>query len=725
MTARKREESLQDTPISITAFTGELLAARNIDNVAQIGDITPNLTINQSASFSGSPSSTAIFLRGIGQVDFTLNTDPGVGLYVDGVYISRSIGGLIDLVDVDRIEVLRGPQGTLFGRNTIGGAINVSSKAPTEQFEARLKATVGSDNRIDLIADVNVPFSDTVLGRFSVLSKNRDGYVDRLQTGAELGDDSVLSARASVSIIPSDDFSALLALDVTREREESAAFVLEELRSTSDFPGFHNAVIAPMLDPAAAGGRCFDPTFVNAVCFNEASVLTNDPYATNGTEQSVSDVDVFGASLTLQKDWNNISLKSITAFREVESFSFRDGDHSPQRVNATSDLLDYDQISQEFQLLGSTMDQRLNWILGAFYFSETGDNPNEVFFAPISILSGGRVENESQALFAQATYDVNDKIAVTVGSRFTDDAREFTPDQRVLTTPAGPAVPPVGTPLLPSVTATVDSDDITSMVNLSYQPNDDVMMYLTFSEGFKSGGFTQRVFPPLLPAPGQNPADVIPSFEPESVQQWELGWKTNWLDRRLQFNGALFFTDYSDLQINVQRGIAPTTENAAEAQIQGGELELLAIPLDGLVLNLSAGYTDAEYEELDTSVVGISFDNKLPGSSEWSGSASVAYTHRLARGGLLTSRLDWSFRSEFFFDALNEVGQDDYNSVNVSIAWQNESQEWRVALFGTNITDEQYRVAGASILQPGGFKEVMFARPAEWGISVERRFGEF
>lgn len=716
VTARKRSEGLQDTPISISAFSSDSIEARNITNVSQIGDITPNLTINTSASFSGSPSSAAIFLRGIGQVDFTLNTDPGVGLYVDGVYISRSIGGLIDLVDVERIEVLRGPQGTLFGRNTIGGAISVTSKAPTDEFSSRVKATLGSDSRADLLAEINAPVSDKLLTRFSILSRNRDGYVDRLQGGDALGDDNSISARGTVVFLPTDDLSIQLALDYTREREESAPFVLEELNSGAAFPGFHNAVIAPSLDPATAMGACFDPTFVNAACFNEASVLTNDPYKTNGTEESVSDVDVFGSSLTLEKTWDNITLKSITAYREVESFSQRDGDHSPVRVNATSDEFDYEQTSQELQLLGASLDDKLNWIIGAYYLTEEGDNINIVRFAPITLFSGGNVENESYAFFAQGTYDFTDQLSLTLGTRYTDDSREFTPNQFVIDAPGFPNVPPVGTPLLPSVTGTTGTDEITSMVNLSYDWTDSIMTYVTFSEGFKSGGFTQRVFPPLA---------AIPSFDPEYVEQYELGWKTAWMEQRVQINGALFFTDYTDLQVNVQQGIAPTTQNAAEAEIQGGELEVIVIPADGFLLNASAGYTDADYQQLDASVIGVTTSSSLPGASEWTGSVSLAYTHDFQSGSSLTTRFDWAYRSEFYFDATNEVGQDDYDSLNVSLNWESSNGEWRASLFGTNLTDEEYRVAGASILDPGGFKEVIYARPAEWGLSIEKRFGSF
>ena len=719
VTARKREEGLQVTPVSISAFTVAALEDRHLADISQIADFTPNLVMNTSASFSGSNNAPAIFMRGIGQVDFTLNTDPGVGLYVDGVYISRSVGGLLDLVDVERIEVLRGPQGTLFGRNTIGGAISVTSRAPAEEFGGRLKITTGSDERIDVQGSVDVPISEQLLTRFTVLSRNRDGYVDRLQDGGKIGNDDALSVRGAALFKPSADLKFQINLDYTNEDEQSAPFVLLSLKRDSAFGGFHNFFIAPLLDPATAGGRCFDPTFANAACYNEASVLTGSAYKTNALEPNISEVEVFGASLSAEWALPAFTLRSITAYRDLESFSERDGDHAPVLVNRTADDYTYDQFSQEIQVLGSAFDARLEWILGGFYFTETGDNANLVTFSVVDILSGGHVENDSYAGFAQGTWHFNDRLSLTAGVRYSEDSREFTPEQFVISSLIG--IPP-GLPILPNVTADSSASDVTPMANVAYRWTEDLMTYFTYSQGFKSGGFTQRVFPPLFPALGQDPADVIPSFDPEFVEQFEIGWKSTWFGQRLQANGAVFYTDYTDLQVNVQRGIAPTTENAAAAEISGGELELVAAPTDSLLLNFGAGYTDADYQELDADVIGVTLDSRLPGTSEWNLNASISNAFSLGQYGTLTPRLDWVYRSKFFFDANNEVGESGYDVLNASVAWESTNGQWRAMVFGTNITDERYLLAGASILEPGGFQEGIFARPAEWGLSLEYKF---
>ncbi len=281
---------------------------------------------------------------------------------------------------------------------------------------------------------------------------------------------------------------------------------------------------------------------------------------------------------------------------------------------------------------------------------------------------------------------------------------------------------PDGTPLLPSVTASTSASDFTPHANIHYAWSDDVSTYLTYSQGFKSGGFTQRVFPPVLPAPGQNPADVIPSFNPETVNTFEAGIKTQLLDRRLQVNAAAFTTNYSDVQVNVQIGIAPTTQNAAAASIKGFEVEALAVVSEAFRLNLGVGYLDAQYDELGAGVVGITLNSKLPGTSEWTINAGASYRHDMNDYGALTARADYSYRSEFFFDANNEIGEDGYSVVNISLNWESADGDWGASLFGTNITDEVYGLAGASILNPGGFQQTLFARAAEWGVSLTRNF---
>lgn len=727
VTARRREESLQETPISITAFGSDALEARQVSNVGQISDVTPNLTINTSAAFSGSAATPSIFLRGVGQVDFSLNTDPGVGLYVDGVYISRAVGGLIDLLDIERIEVLRGPQGTLFGRNTIGGAVNVTSKAPEDDFTGRFKVTTGSDDRIQLQGLVNVPLGENLAARFAANYHRRDGYVFRPNVGDYLGDDNSFSTRGTIAF-DNGPLQLTLSGDYSRRREASAPFIITAIDPGAPFAGFHNAVVAPLIDPSLAFplGPMGPPSACligasNPACFNPESVSVGVPGINQGTRDSFADLDVYGVSFTAEYELSDaVTIKSITAYRDLRSDSTNEPDAAPVSVNSTVDSFDYNQFSQELQLLGEGLDGRLNWILGAYYFTEEGVNENLVNFSVIEILSGGRVENRSIAGFGQASFEVADGLFLTGGLRWTRDERDFTPDQRVLRDIATGI--PDGTPILPNVTASTSTTKLTPMANIRYEWTPDVSTYFTYSQGFKSGGFTQRVFPPLIPAPGQDPVEVIPAFDAETVDTFEVGLKSQLLDDTVQLNAALFTTKYNDLQVNVQVGIAPTTQNAAEATINGAELELLIVPVRNFSVNFGLGLIDAQYDRLDAGVVGITLDSKLPGTSDVTASAGASYTAELGDFGSLTFRGDVAMRSDLFFDANNEVGQDGYTTLNLGLTWESVDGMYSASVFGTNITDTRYAVAGASILDPGGFQQKLFARGAEWGASLSVNF---
>ena len=350
-----------------------------------------------------------------------------------------------------------------------------------------------------------------------------------------------------------------------------------------------------------------------------------------------------GRTLTAVRDaGDGLIFKSITAYRSVEALGFRDGDNSPHVIAQTQDTWDHEQLSQEFQIGGTAASDALDWILGLYYFEEEGTNLNFVDFAPIFIQSGGSVDNDSWAAFGQATWRFTDRWSLTGGLRYTDETKRFTPDQFVIED-RGTGLPP-GFPLLPSVEAETTITEFTPMVNLAYRWSDDAMTYLTYSEGFKSGGFTQRVFPPL---------PAVPSFEPEFASSWEIGAKLSALDDRLHLNGAAFFTDYDDLQVLVLLGVAPITQNAAAAEIKGFELELAARPTEAFLLEAGVGYTDAEYTEIGAQVIGLTPDKEFAQIPEWTVNAGASYDFTLGAGAILRPRVNWSYRSAVYMDALN------------------------------------------------------------------------
>jgi iron complex outermembrane receptor protein len=712
VTARKREERLQETPISITAMSGEALADRRIGTTQELARVVPNLVVSQGQSVSGNSSAGAYFIRGIGQIDFLLNTDPGVGLYIDGVYVARSIGSILDLIDVERVEVLRGPQGTLFGRNTIGGAISVVSAPPSETAGVELRGTLGSFDLRDARLTLNGPLGETLAGKVAVLWRERDGWVDRVTDGSRMGDEESLGARAALRWQPAESLRFDLALDYVDQEGTAPPGNVVQIIETANFPGFHNgALVGPPCVPppgSLTDPRCFNPQW-------EASDLLEE----QGTFASHQELQVFGASLTAE--WTlgaDLSLRSITGYRDTDAVGNRDGDHTPILIQTTADDWGHEQVSEELQLLGAGFDERLDWILGAFYLSEEGENLQQVTFPVVALQSGGSVDNDNFAVFGQATYDLTERLSLTAGVRYTDETKRFLPDQFVTADPLG-LFPPGSVPgfrLVPFVESERSISETTPLVNLAYRWTDRFMVYGTWSEGFKSGGFTQRIFPPL-PAP--------PPFDPEFAESYELGFKFDSENARLRLNGAAYFTDYTDLQVQVLVGVQPLTANAGGAEVQGFELELQAVPVEDLEISAGVGYTDAEYTSLDPTVLatGVTLDSEFAQVPEWTGTFDVAYTFR-AEFGRLTPRAGLTYRSASFMNAANtpSLRQDGYTLLDASLAYETQDGRWRFTAYGQNLTDEIYVNGGFADLVDQGYAEVAVARPREYGLTVEFRY---
>lgn len=728
VSARKVEENLQNAPISITAFSGQGLEDRNINSVADIGLITPGLVFDTNAPISGSSASASIFIRGIGQVDFLMTTDPGVGLYIDGVYVARSVGSATDLIDVERVEILRGPQGTLFGRNTIGGAISLISKKPNEEFGGKVSATTGSDNRLDMTAKLDVPISDTFLTSYAVSYKTRDGYVKNLQGGPDQGNDNSLSGRASFLWNASETVEVYVNIDGTRDRETSAGGSLLAVNELSGFVAPLNAVFSG--DPS-----CAPPVSEvgNPNCYNSQWLVgpyqTNATYATDANNpdfRSASDLDLWGISAQVTWDISpNMTVKSITAYRDMEAFFARDADHSPQVLNHTQNLMTHSQLTQELQVNGTSFEDSLRWVTGVYYFEEQGHDINIVTFPVVNLLSGGFIDNKSYAAFGQATYDITQSLHLTAGMRYTQDKKNFLPDQYILDPKllAGAPIGIGGTPIqagsraLPMINTPAEIDNFSMMVNLSYDVSEDLMVYGSYSEGFKGGGHSQRVFPPL---------PVAPTFEPEYVKVYEAGFKYTGLENRLRVNGAAFYTDYSDIQLIVLEGIAPIWTNAAEARVQGFELEVTYLPMDGLLIESSVGYLDAKYTEMSAAArtFGLSDGNAFVNTPEWSLSTAISYVIPVSDTSTLTPRIDWSYRSEVFNDALNtpEIVQEGFHLVNINIAYDMDDSGLSFVFGVTNLTDKRYFTSAFSDLPTAGIAEATFARPREWWLKAKYSF---
>lgn len=758
VTARMREEGLQSAPIAISAFTGETLDYRGVTKLDQITKFVPNLTLENNPSFGGASNSAAIYLRGIGQKEFLPTTEPGVGLYVDGVYVARSVGAVLDIIDVERLEVLRGPQGTLFGRNTIGGAIAITTVKPEPggAFAGMLSGALGTDDLIHLRGAVDIPLGETLAARLSGASFKQDGYVQRAD-GVDLGEDDTLTGRLAIAWEPNDRFRADFSIDATRDRETGPAMELIDIDFT-DLSQLQGVVLAPPppmafihnVTTAAAGpgvpcaatdvdgnGQTYNPSVPN--CYDARYIDPQDG-DNQGTAPAFSESDLFGASATLSYDLSdNLSLKSITGWRDLDAQFARDGDHSPHRISQFDDDLEQQQFTQEFQLLGSH--QRMNWIVGAYYFDEDGNNVNTLDFTVSNFRSGGKFENESWAVFAQFTYDLTQRLHLTLGGRYTEEEKSFLPDQIIYENyyagisqvlPPGHPLAALDAPflqagerVLPYLEKHIDIDEFTPLVNVSFDLTDRVMAYASYSEGFKSGGFTQRVFPPIVAGftapPGTADIDLIPTYDPEFVDSYELGIKATAWDQRLRLNGAIFHSEYEDMQVQVFNSVAPVTENIGRASIDGLELELTLVPGDGWLVEASLAWLDAQYDDIDTDVTLIGEDFEFERVPEFSSSLGASKEFGLGSAGSLILRGDWSYQSRTYNDAYNtpQLETDAYNLLDASVRWLNRGEDWSIILSGLNLTDEQYLMTGVWGTAFQSYEGV-FSRGRQWRLELRK-----
>jgi iron complex outermembrane receptor protein len=742
VTARRRAESLQDTPISISAVTSEGLAQRGIDNVTQIGDFTPNVKFNSSVPVSASNATAAIFIRGIGQNDYQLSADPGVGLYLDGVYISRGVGNVLDVLNVERIEVLRGPQGTLFGRNTIGGAVSVVTQKPSDELGASLDLTTGSFKRVQIKGSVDVPIAEGIYTSLSTFYHSREGYTKGSVTRAkELGDTNTLAGRFAVRLEPTSNLLINVAVDGTRSRENSAPNVMLAVNENAPAAQYYNQAYS------GAAAICTDITnaarLTDVRCYN--SQWAQAPYRHGGTFETVSDVfnnfgkrkyesasdlNIWGVAGTAE--WtisDNISLKSITAYRKVTGFWTRDSDHSPASVVQTKSDWKQDQFSQEIQLLGENLDGRLNWVIGGYYAKESGNHEDLVSIVDAVFMSGAILEGRSLAAFGQATLEIVKNLSLTGGIRWTEDKKTFDNGNQYVVeagfltgepyNPDGSGLQD-GDPLMgPDGTMTITDRAWTPMASLSYRWAPEFLTYVSYSQGFKGGGFTQRVFPPFA---------NIPSFEPETSTTYEAGFKSDFLNRKIRLNGAAFINDYDDLQITVNDpilGFAPIIQNAAKARIKGVELELQARPTDQLKLEAGMGYLDAKYREVDLRALtsGVTKDTHLQNAPKWTLSAGGSYDIEVQGVGKFIPRIDWSYRSTVYNDAVNTslLKQKGYSLVNASVSYRDEPDLWMLTLGVKNLTKKVYLGSGF-VDDFGGITEGAYGRPREWFLSARRTF---
>ena len=723
VTARKISENLQETPISITAFSSEGLERRQINGTNDLGKITPNLEFTNNAPLAGNNSSSQVFIRGIGQVDPTAGVDPGVGLYIDDVYMGQSVGGSMELRDIYGVQILRGPQGTLFGRNTIGGAVLINSTPPGDEFKGTVKVGLGTDNLQEIFAAVDVPIAEDLLTRFTYGSKKQDGYVKRVSDGTDLGDTNNYIITAKAVYTPSEALTVKLNFDYAEADENGSPLVFAESNNNATF---QKVASADAGCPGFEGGW-----FTQAVPENNDPRCANNQwnageFKNNGTAELESKLENWGLSLNVAYDVNtHITLKSISAYRELAWTGIRDADNTPFTILHTDYDSEGDQFSQEFQLLYS--DEKLNGVFGLYYYTEQYQDILDVYLntpapGPQKQSDNNEIDNESWAAFAQVTYDLTDKLSGTFGIRHTEETKRSLPDQFDYSDP--------DTKLLPAIWYEADFSATNISLNLSYMLGDSTMVYGSYSEGYKGGGFNSHF------NNAQSTEDLanFHKFDEEEAETWEIGLKTDFLDNTLRVNGSIFTTDYTNLQFVFRVGPAPYLLNAGSASIDGAEIEITWLPTDNWIIEAGLGYLDDSIDEISTDfgslgsdgpVTGITTANTLPYTPEIKANLGIGYTLELSEW-IITPRADISYRDETFFDTNNtvEIAQNDsVTTIDAVIGFESVEMDLKLMVGVSNLTDELYPIAGNSSLSTGsGYAEIAYAREREYFISVTYDF---
>jgi len=687
VTAERRAGRLQDTPISITALTAVGLEKRGISNLRQISAYTPNVELTTTSRPTGGGSAFAAFFRGVGSGDYTFPTDPTIGLYVDGVYLARPLGGLMSLADITRVEVLRGPQGTLYGRNTLGGAISLVTASPNltggVTGEAMIRA--GSYGRIDATASINTPLVEDRVGfKLSVANFTSDGYLNMPYAKTKGFDENRLIIRAGLLFQLGPDLTLDLRGDYSRQRQTGAGSTNQSFSATlpTNVVRF-NTLVAPLQN--AQFGLPAGSTY-------GASWISNDPYTTFSGGPVRDDFEIYGASATIEyKPSPELNLRSITAYRNLRTNVSVDSDGSPYLISVIDEDTRDETFSQELHVYGKLFDERLSYLVGAYYFKETGtvDKESQSFhglYQVTGLASDARdtstfldYEARSLAAFAQFEFNITPKLSLVAGGRYTSDRKTF---GVLVTLPERGGVVSV-----PSQSATNSWDAFTPKFGINYRATSDLLIYASYSSGFKSGGFS----PPTATV-------AISSYTPEKLKSYELGIKSQWFDRRLTANIALWYSQWKDLQLSVLVP-GPTgtnigvTQNGGDAELYGFEAELSGRITDGLTLSLAAGYTHNKFVRLTAGAItnGFSLATKLPHAPEWTITPAIDYSFD-ANFARVDLRGSLTYRSDQILTVNDPLSaQPGYTLVNARIAVSPKAAPGlELAVEGNNLTNKVY-----------------------------------
>lgn len=675
VTARKREETIQDVPVAVTAFTPETIDKLNIEDIGDLGAQVPNLTIYAAR---GSTSTATAYIRGVGQADPLWGVDPGVGIYLDDVYIARPQGALLDVFDVGRIEVLRGPQGTLYGKNTIGGAIKYVSRALPTELEGFASVTLGNYNQRDAKAAIGGPIGGADSGlraRLAVASLNRDGFGEIVGRNEDVSDKNIDALRLSLGAYASEAFDVQFAFDW--------------INDTSGMRGAK--MLAP--NPLAPTVQPLDSR-----------------YDIRSAMRNVNDTKMKGLSATLNfRPSENLALKYVVAKRESDTSTAIDFDLTQATlVDVYAQYFD-SQVSHEVQA-NYDAGGRHRGVVGIYRFNgDAGGRVRNHFFNPLAPAgitnplfgdTQGVVNTSSTAVYANWTIDLTDRFKLDLGARYTDEDKHAIALNRFYTgldytTAWGTAA---------NFNKTVNFKNTSPKISLDYQLSDNVMVYGLASRGFKSGGFNIRANTTAVPRSGEPFAD-------ESVDSFEIGSKMSLLDNSLFLNLAAFHNKYKDIQLSVftsftlpdgTQSFFGDFTNAGRGTVNGVEVEYQWLPTANWLISGNLAWLDAKYDEFITGGVNVADTQHFTNAPKYSGALNVEYRTGLANGGDLSARVGYSYQSGVWptTDLSPDIYQPSYGLLGAGVIYRH-NDNWSFALQGANLLDEEYRTTGYNILSYG------------------------
>ena len=785
VTAQRREASLQDTPIAITAFTTDKLNNLGVFDVAQIGDFTPNLYIGKQQS---SNSNMGVFIRGVGMTEPSLMADPKVGIYIDGIYLSKTSGGVFDIVDLERVEVLRGPQGTLFGKNATGGAINVIAKKPTGELGGRVEASVGNYGYMRYGGTVDLPAVSNIAAKFSYMAMETDGWAHNHYDGTpvvpatkvedDLASEDNKAYRIALRWTPTESLTFDYSYDNTDNKGVPTPFQITEVKTS-----LYNGFTTTPFDFQALGGSYYqqmantDPEPKNLRVDFKLDAVTEEWLEVEG--------HTFTAAWEVA---DNLTLKYIYGKRKTDSgydstdldggaytardlfygvFQGNNGKIPTPGFHAAIDKGIIEMDSHELQIIGTAFEEKLHYTGGLFYYEEDVEQDNPQTYAlPIAFVArqgaytpglgplydaagfcpaayGGYLcvgsqrlpipgandpgipgftdfhygqNTKSWAAYGQGTYAITEQFDLTLGVRYTEDEKDaWLYNQGIPgTTEAAPAK------------ADDKWDNVSYLANGNYAITDDISVYLSYATGYNGGGFNARA---------TNIASFQTPFDKEEVETWELGLKSELLDNRLRLNVAVFTNDYTDIQtaqFEAGTGGASTRiVNAGAATYQGIEFDIAMVPIDGLTIDLTYGYLDAEFDEYlalnpaTNMLEDISDVTTVQLAPENSAALGVQYDFEPFSFGALSARVDVAYKDDAVFTVIqNETSSaDDRTLVNGRLSLNDiklgccEEGSLRVSLWGKNLTDEEYRQWGTDFGSLG-FAGNAYGQPRTYGLDV-------